>query len=125
MRWSKAEGLADFDRPCKRQYYAWRKGMDSHAMYQVLLDLGLEVQRAKEMWGEEFDQKNTLNDWITYNNIYASKAAEMDRTVEEQEKYLRKAAGLLINALVMLKSTGFAPRHYENQTRPKSLPEIA
>jgi hypothetical protein len=93
-------------------------------IYDILADIGQEVERAKLQWGEEFDQKNTLNDWVTYTNIYMSKAADMGRTVEEQEKYLRKAAGLLINALVMLKNTGFAPRHYESQTRPVSLPEI-
>lgn len=93
-------------------------------IYDILVDLGQEVERAKKQWGEEFDRKNTLNDWVTYTNIYTSKAAEMDRTIEEQEKYLRKAAGLLINAIVMLKTTGLAPRHYEGQTRPLSLPEV-
>lgn len=98
--------------------------MENPTVTRILASIGLEVLRAKQQWGEEFDRKNTLNDWITCTNIYTSKAAEMGRTTKEQEKYLRKAAGLLINALVMLNSTGFAPRHYEYQDRPASLPEI-
>ena len=91
---------------------------------KILSDIADEVSRAKLQWGEESDRRNTLNDWVMYSHIYSSKAAEMGRTTAEQEKYLRKAAGLLISSLDMLKREGFAPRHYEDQSRPKSLPEI-
>lgn len=96
----------------------------SAGIQKILEDIGLEVTRAKQQWGEDFDRKNTLNDWVTYAGMYATRAAEMGRTPEEQEKYLRKAAGLLINAIDMLRREGFSPRHYDGQTRPASLPEI-
>ncbi len=91
---------------------------------KILDDIGLEVIRAKEQWGEDFDRKNTQNDWNTYVNIYLSKAAAMGASFEEVETNLRKAAGLLISAIDAHQSGGFAPRHYEGQTRPASLPEV-
>jgi hypothetical protein len=116
MKWSRTEGLADYDRPCKRQYYAWRKHMDDvrHAKILIILsEIGREIERAKEEWGEEFDRKNNLDNWVTYAVKYLGKAAAMGATVEEQETNLRKAAGVLISAIDMLKREGFAPRHYE------------
>jgi hypothetical protein len=121
MKWSYAEGLADFDRPCKRRYYEWRKGMN---IYDILVDIGQEVKRAKQTWGEDFDRRNTLNDWVVYAMSFATDATRMGTTIEQQETYLRKAAGLLVSAMDILKREGFAPRHYEGQTAPKSLPEI-
>lgn len=91
---------------------------------QVLVGIALEVERAKQQWGEEFDRCNTLNDWATYVNIYLAAATRMGATFEEVETNLRKAAGLLINAIDMHKREGLAPRHYEGQARPVSLPEI-
>lgn len=91
---------------------------------KILGEIGREVCRAKEMWGEEFDSKNNLDNWITYVIKYLGKAAAMGATTEEQETNLRKAAGVLIAAIDMLKRQGFAPRHYEGQSQPKSLPEI-
>jgi hypothetical protein len=93
-------------------------------IHKILADIHLEVERARQTWGEEFDRKNTLNDWVTYAMSFATDATLMESTTEQQERYLRKAAGLLVSAMVMLKTEGFAPRHYEGQTGPKSLPEI-
>ncbi len=81
-------------------------------------------ERAKLTWGEDFDRKNTLNDWVIYSMSFAADATRMDTTLQEQETYLRKAAGLLVSAIDMLQREGFAPRHYEGQTQPESLPEI-
>jgi len=91
---------------------------------KILEDIGLEVTRAKQQWGEEFDKKNTQNDWEHYVSKYIVKAGEMGATFEEVETNLRKAAGVIISAIDMHRRQGFAPRHYEGQTRPASLPEI-
>lgn len=91
---------------------------------RILESIWKEVARAKNQWGEKFDRANTLNDWVAYTNIYLGQAVRMGATVEEQETNLRKAAGLLISAIDMLKREGFSPRHYEGLDRPKSLPEI-
>lgn len=93
-------------------------------MARILSDIVKEIERAKQQWGEDFDLKNTQNDWEHYIVKYVSKAGEMGATFEEVETNLRKAAGLIITAIDMHQRTGFAPRHYEGQTRPASLPEI-
>jgi hypothetical protein len=125
MKWSQAEGLADFDRPCKRQYYEWRKSMGPYSVLNaVLYDVEREVARAKATWGEEFDRRNTLNDWVTYAISFAADATKSDMSTKDQEVNLRKAAGLLVSAITMLRTTGFAPRHFEGQTLPPHLPEI-
>jgi hypothetical protein len=90
----------------------------------VLAEIGLEVERARTQWGAEFDRRNTLNDWVAYTTGYLADAISTSASMGQQEEALRKAAGLLVSALVMLKTEGFAPRHYEGQTAPKSLPEV-
>lgn len=90
----------------------------------ILDEIGREIERAKKEWGEEFDRKNNLDNWIAYVVKYLGKAAAMGATIEEQETNLRKAAGILISAIDMMRREGFQPRHYEGQSRPKSLPEI-
>lgn len=76
------------------------------------------------MWGTDFDSKNTLNDWAAYINIYLGQALKMGATTDEVRKNLRKAAGLALSALRWAEGGGVAPRHYDQQTRPESLPEI-
>jgi hypothetical protein len=87
-------------------------------------NVGSEVLRAREQWGVDFDSKNTLNDWVVYVNIYLAKATAMGASEEEVKKGLRKAAGLVFSALYHAENGGFAPRHYDGQARPQSLPEI-
>lgn len=83
-----------------------------------------EMERAETQWGHDFDNKNSLNDWNAYVDIYKGKALEMEATPETIIKNLRKAAGVLISTIVQYESAGIAARHYEGQERPKSLPEI-
>lgn len=84
-----------------------------------------EVLRSREQWGVDFDGKNTLNDWVTYINIYLARAAGMGAPLDVVKKELRKAAGLAFSALFHAENGGFAPRHYDGVAAPDSLPEIA
>lgn len=75
-----------------------------------------ELKYANDKWGTEFDDKNTLNDWVTYITIYASDAAKMVTPPAEQRSKLLKAAGLAVSALSALERNGsFAERHYEDK----------
>lgn len=58
-----------------------------------------EVKRAEQMWGTNFDSKNTLNDWAAYINIYLGQALKMGASPEEVRTNLRKVAGLALSAL--------------------------
>lgn len=83
-----------------------------------------EVLRARKQWGTEFDLKNTLNDWAAYTIIYLASATKMGASKAEVITDLRKAAGLVLSALFHAKNDLLAPRHYDHQERPKSLPNI-
>ena len=94
------------------------------SIMEVSADVVNEVNRARAMWGTTSDDKNTLNDWIAYSNIYLAHASDMGATPAEVTKGLRKAAGLVLSALYQAENGLLAPRHYDGQARPESLPEI-
>ena len=85
----------------------------------VIRDLVVELDYAKK-WGDEFDEKNTINDWVVFINMYASDAAKLeisDKNSKSQKnlevrKKLIKAMGLCYNAIKHLDRGGHAPRHY-------------
>jgi hypothetical protein len=77
----------------------------------------IETERAYQdgRWGDEFDRKNTLNDWVSYMNTYTGQASKMDTPKEEQRKQLLKAVTIGVAALERFDTdNGFAPRHYDN-----------
>ncbi len=83
-------------------------------MMNVYEEIKAEREYQDKKWGIAFDDKNTLNDWITYINIYAAKAAAMGNTKEEQRKQMVKVAALTVAALQSFdRNGGFAPRHYD------------
>lgn len=82
-------------------------------MKEILDEVAAEREYALKKWGEEFDDKNTLNDWAVYINIYLSKALAMGASKEDVEKNLTKALGLVVSALIRVKEDTLAPRHYD------------
>ena len=79
-------------------------------------DIEKELDYARSQWGNEFDSKNTLNDWVAYITMYAGDAAKIKTPPSEAEQKLIKVAGLAISALENLRANGqFAPRHYEEK----------
>jgi len=76
----------------------------------------IENERAyqDQKWGDEFDRKNTLNDWVSYINIYTGQASKMDTPKDEQRRQLLKAVTIGVAALERFDAdNGFAPRHYD------------
>jgi len=89
----------------------------------VLEEIRIEREYQDQQWGTEFDDNNTLNDWVTYITIYTGQAARMDVPPENQRKNMLKAATLAVAAVASFDRNGqFAPRHYEDRvpagTRP-------
>lgn len=74
-----------------------------------------EQDYAHDKWGDEFDDKNTLNDWLTYAAMYASDAARMDRQDDQDWQYrmLIKSAALLMAAATRVREDRMAGRHYD------------
>lgn len=84
------------------------------ALEKILAEIAEERKRQDELWGVEFDRKNTLNDWGTYIGQYTGYAAEMGRTPEEQRDFMLKVAALAVAALEAFdRNNGFPPRHYD------------
>jgi hypothetical protein len=81
---------------------------------QIFEQIEAERKYQDGKWGDEFDKKNTLNDWVTYINIYAGQAAKMGNSKEEQRTQMLKVATLAVAALERFdENDGFAPRHYD------------
>lgn len=84
-------------------------------------------------WGTEFDDLNTVNDWVTYINIYLSQAAAMNRTTKVLDmgrvsKNLLKAVSIGVAALEAIKRNGIlALRHYDRvdyHPQPEGEPDV-
>jgi len=85
---------------------------------QVVTSVYAEIKAERDYqdgkWGHGFDDKNTVNDWMTYINIYGSKATTMGATKEEQRKQMLKVAAIAVAACEAFdRNNGFAPRHYD------------
>lgn len=81
---------------------------------KIFDQIELERKYQDKKWGDEFDRKNTVNDWATYINIYLSRATTMGVSKEEQRKAMVKVATLAVAALERFdENGGFAPRHYD------------
>jgi len=67
-------------------------------------------------WGpSDFDDFNTLNDWVTYICMYATESAKMARKDDPAEIYskLIKVANLAFSAAERVRNEDVAPRHYD------------
>ncbi len=81
-------------------------------------ELEEEVSRQLKLWGTDFDDKNTANDWVAYITNYVAAGAYAGRkekySSEKFQECLKKAAALCVSAIVAIKRNGdCAPRHYE------------
>ena len=75
-----------------------------------------ELLYANDKWGTDFDDKNTLNDWINYIVIYLGHAGSMGTPKAEQRVAMIKALGLCMSAIDSFdRNDGWAPRHYEDK----------
>jgi hypothetical protein len=81
-----------------------------HNIEDVLLAIKAEREYQKKKWGEEFDSKNTPNDWIAYVTHYVSKAATKPLSDAKFASNLLKAATLCVAAL---QRTNYAKRHFD------------
>ena len=87
------------------------------SLQTVLKEICVECEYQDGMGGVEFDDCNTLNDWVTYIAIYTGQAARMDVLLKDQRKNMLKAATLAVAAIASFDRNGqFAPRHYEDRT---------
>ena len=91
--------------------------MSNRVAEQEFENLRIALEKAEAKWPGEFDENNTLNDWVTYICMYATESALM-RNINTQRQYtcLIKAAGLALTAATRLRTEQIAPRHYDPAT---------
>ncbi len=74
-----------------------------------------EREYQNDLWGPEFDDKNTANDWVTYITKYAAKTADIPMTQGHYEIAMLKVAALALAAIEASKrNDGLPPRHYDH-----------
>ena len=95
------------------------KGFDAHEIVAVTE----ERDYALKKWGTVFDDKNTLNDWVTYITLYASQAAQVDIAGDVNEQYAKliKAANLALTAAYRIRTADVAERHYDAAARAGTI----
>ena len=89
--------------------------MSSQQVRQEIFD-EIETERAyqDDKWGNEFDDQNTANDWVTYITNYATQAAPLKFNKDNFETKMRKVAALAIAAIeTSRRNNGPARRHYD------------
>ena len=83
-----------------------------------------ERDRQEGMWGVAFDDKNTINDWVTYITAYASSAAMGNLNPRESRKKILQAVTIGVAALERFDANGFLPpRHYDEPAEPDYCPK--
>lgn len=63
-----------------------------------------------ERWGNDFDSKNTPNDWVAYISKYLGQAVTMPFDEATFRIQLKKVATIAVAAL---EQDAYAPRHYD------------
>lgn len=90
---------------------AFQPGFES-----VLEEIRNEREYQNGRWGTDFDDKNTLNDWVTYIATYCGRASQFASPPSNQRRDMLKVAALAVAACEAFdRNGGFAPRHYEEQ----------
>jgi hypothetical protein len=83
----------------------------------VLLQVQEERRRQEDMWGADFDSRNTINDWISYICSYATTGRNDEAAFRTD---MIKVAALAVAAVEAYdRSGGYPPRHYDVECNSK------
>ena len=79
----------------------------------ILTEIDVERSRQDELWGHEFDDKNTINDFGSYITRYVSEATFADSPERQREQLIKVAALSIATLEAFDRNNGFARRHYD------------
>ena len=94
---------------------------DQEIRCKVLAEVDYERQRQQELWGNDFDDLNTTNDWVAYICRYAAEGGYAGRkgeyTVARFRSFLVRAAALCCAAIETIDRNGgkLIHRHYDKK----------
>jgi hypothetical protein len=92
--------------------------MDNPHRVDILAEVNEEREYQVETFNDKFDDKNTLNDWVTYIGIHCGKASNWTAAPKQQREQMLKVAALAVAACEAFDKNGsFAPRHYEKDVK--------
>jgi hypothetical protein len=87
--------------------------MGNTALKDALDAVESERVYQENRWGSDFDDKNTVNDWVSYITAYAGRAVQAD-TPKDAYIQLMKVGTLAVAAMESFnRNNGFPPRHYD------------
>jgi hypothetical protein len=81
----------------------------------ILAEIGAEIERQVSLWGHDNDDKNTMNDWITFICAYATErrigGLGFDKLFRNN---MIKVAALAVSAAEAYdRNRNYPPRHYD------------
>lgn len=82
---------------------------------QFLLRIVTERNYQTDRWGDDFDDKNTVNDWANFISRYANYATTGER--DFHDAMVKVAAIALAAVEAYNRNEGLAPRHYDKGDR--------
>lgn len=80
---------------------------------KIFDEVATELNTNAAVWGDEFDDKNTANDWVAYIAKYTGQAVTLPFDRERFEEQMKKVAGLAVSAIAASRRGGPAKRHYD------------
>jgi len=82
---------------------------------KIFREIRAEREYQDARWGTDFDDKNTLDNWIRYIVSYSGRAADTTVVPSQQRRDMMKVAALAVAACEAFdRNNGFPPRHYED-----------
>lgn len=105
--------LEEGGRKCQVIVTPCMPGYESHS--RILREVSEERKYQHSKWENDFDDKNTLNDWVANVTHYLAQSSSMVSQPTQQRKHMLKVATLAIAALEAFdRNEGFPARHYED-----------
>lgn len=97
--------------------------MDQREIREQIIDaIMVERLRQQELWGNDFDDLNTPNDWVAYIVNYVATGAYDGRDKKYSpvkfREHLVKAATICVAAIETIdRNRDCAPRHYDSKEK--------
>lgn len=102
---------------------------DKEIRSRVLHEVDAERERQQKIWGNDFDDLNTANDWVAYICRYIGEGAYNGRekkfTVARFRDFLVRAAAICCAAVETIDRNGgkLIHRHYDHTDNPDEFNE--
>jgi hypothetical protein len=82
---------------------------------EIFTAIAAERNYQDSVWGTDFDDKNTPNDWVSYFPKYIARACTVEVTTQDFRSAMIKTAALAVAALEALERNDgeLIKRHYD------------